>query len=140
MYFKSQNCVTAKLQMKNVNWKSQYVSLQNSNSKPAEAAVRRCSSKCLQENTCVGFSFLIKFQALCLQYYSRETPTQVFSCEYCKIFKNSFFHRTSLMASAAPGVIRDLEIMLSIYKLNMTIMSFQHKMNVDIWCPRRFNI
>ena len=44
------------------------------------------------------------------------------------------------MASAAPGVIRDLEIMLSIYKLNMTIMSFQHKRNVGIWCPRRINI
>ena len=23
-----------------------------------------------------------------------DTPTQVFSCEYCEIFKNSFFYRT----------------------------------------------
>ena len=24
----------------------------------------------------------------------KETPTQVFSCEICEIFKNSFFNRT----------------------------------------------
>ena len=27
-------------------------------------------------------------------------PTQVFSCEYCKTFKNSFFYRTPLLASS----------------------------------------
>ena len=26
-----------------------------------------------------------------LEHYWKETPTQVFSCEYCEIFKNSFF-------------------------------------------------
>ena len=26
-----------------------------------------------------------------LQLYQKETPTQVFSCENCEIFKNSFF-------------------------------------------------
>ena len=25
------------------------------------------------------------------QLYKKETPTQMFSCEYCDIFKNSFF-------------------------------------------------
>ena len=29
-----------------------------------------------------------------LQLYERETPAQMFSCEYCEIFKNSFFYRT----------------------------------------------
>ena len=29
---------------------------------------------------------------LCLSF--EETPTQVFSCKICKIFKNTFFHRT----------------------------------------------
>ena len=28
----------------------------------------------------------------------RETPTQVFSCEYCEIFNNSFFYRTPPVA------------------------------------------
>ena len=26
-----------------------------------------------------------------LELYQRETPTKVFTCEYCEIFKNSFF-------------------------------------------------
>ena len=34
--------------------------------------------------------FLIKLQAF-RQFYQKETPTQVLSCEYCEIFKSSFF-------------------------------------------------
>ena len=30
----------------------------------------------------------------------KNKPTQVFSCEYCEIFKNSFIHRTPLVAAA----------------------------------------
>ena len=30
-------------------------------------------------------------QQLCLQLYKTETPMHLFSCEYCKIFKNSYF-------------------------------------------------
>ena len=29
----------------------------------------------------------------------KETLTQVFSCEFCKIFKNTFFHRTHLVVA-----------------------------------------
>ena len=54
-----------------------------------EAVVRRCFSKQVfltmllysQEKTCVGGEIL----------------TQVFSCEYFEIFKNSFFYRTPLV-------------------------------------------
>ena len=35
-----------------------------------------------QENTCTRVSFLIKL---------KETLAQVFSCEFCEIFKNTFF-------------------------------------------------
>ena len=28
-----------------------------------------------------------------IQLHWKETPTQVFSCEFCEIFKNSFFYR-----------------------------------------------
>ena len=35
--------------------------------------------------------------------YLKETPTQVFSCEYCEIFKNSFFYRTPLVAASEPS-------------------------------------
>ena len=33
--------------------------------------------------------FLIKLQGL--QLYLKDTPTQVFSCEYCEIFKKTYF-------------------------------------------------
>ena len=35
-----------------------------------------------------------------LQLYQKETPTQVFSCKYCEIVKNSFLYRTPLMAAS----------------------------------------
>ena len=42
------------------------------------------------ESTCVGVYFFIKLFNLGLQPYYKETPAQVFSGEYCEIFKNSF--------------------------------------------------
>ena len=52
----------------------------------------RCSAKKVflkisqnsQKNTCARVSFFIKLPA------KKETPGQVFSCEFCKIFKNTF--------------------------------------------------
>ena len=63
---------------------------------PAEAAARRCSRKYVflkilqnsQENTCEAFNFI-----------KRETPTQVFFCIFCDIFKNNLF--TEHLSSAA---------------------------------------
>ena len=66
--------------------------------KLSEAAVCRCSSKqvflkisqCSQK-THVFESLFNKAGTLkaCI-FIKKEIPTQVFSCEYCKIFKNSF--------------------------------------------------
>ena len=39
-----------------------------------------------QENTC----------AKTCNFNKKETLAQVFSCEFCEIFKNIFFHRTPL--------------------------------------------
>ena len=39
-----------------------------------------------QKNTCAKVSFLIKLQAY---NFKKETLAQVFSCEFCKIFKNT---------------------------------------------------
>ena len=36
-------------------------------------------------------SLLIKLQAWSHATLLKETPTQVFSCEYCDIFQNNFF-------------------------------------------------
>ena len=35
---------------------------------------------------------------MCLQLYQKETPTQGFSCDFCEIFKNTFFYRTPPVA------------------------------------------
>ena len=53
-----------------------------------------------QENTCARVSFLIKLQALRLQLFKRDTLTQVFSYEFCEISKNTFVHRTPLVAAS----------------------------------------
>ena len=41
-----------------------------------------------QENICARVNFLIKLQD---NFIKKETLAQVFSCEYCKIFKSTFF-------------------------------------------------
>ena len=33
-------------------------------------------------------------------FIKKYTPTQLFFCEYCEIFKNRFFYRTPLMAAS----------------------------------------
>ena len=48
-------------------------------------------SQNLQENTYVGLYFLIKLQVI-----KKETPAQVFSCEFCEIFKNTQFTQKHL--------------------------------------------
>ena len=60
---------------------------------------RRCSIKKVflnisqnsQENTCARVSSLIKFQAEPYNFIKTETLAQVFSFEFCEIFKNTFF-------------------------------------------------
>ena len=47
-----------------------------------------------QEHTCVRVSFLIKLQASACNFIKKETLAHVFSCEFFKVCKNSFFYRT----------------------------------------------
>ena len=66
--------------------------------KKLEAVARRSSVQKLflkmlqnaQENTCVGVCFSLKMQAY---FIEKDTPTQVFSCEFCDIFKHIFFNK-----------------------------------------------
>ena len=64
-----------------------------------------------QGNTCVGVSFSKSCGADGLQLYEKETPTQVFSCEYCEIFENSFFCRIPPVA-AFVSLIRNCSVLL----------------------------
>ena len=48
-----------------------------------------------QETLCWSF-FLITLQVFkptTLQVYEKVAPTHIFSCEYCKIFKNTYFEK-----------------------------------------------
>ena len=45
----------------------------------------------LLENTCARVSFLIKLQVEAYNFIKKEALAQVFSCEYCEVFKNRFF-------------------------------------------------
>ena len=75
---------------------------------PEEAVTGRCCVEKLpfkisqnsQDNTCARVSILIK--SLFYNFIKKETPTQVFSCEFCEIFKNNFFHRTPPVAASEP--------------------------------------
>ena len=49
--------------------------------------------------------FLIKLQAEACNFIKKKTLTQVFSCEFCEISKNTFSHRTPLVA-ASETIIR----------------------------------
>ena len=70
--------------------------------KSTEAVAQRCSVKNLfieifqnsYQNTCVRVSFFIKLQASMCNFIKKETLAQVFPCEFCKIFKNTYFYRT----------------------------------------------
>ena len=46
-----------------------------------------------QEHTCARVSSLIKLEVI-----KKETLAQVFSCEFCKISRNTFSYRTSPVA------------------------------------------
>ena len=57
-------------------------------------------------------------------FIKKETLTQVFSCEFCEISKNSFFHRTPLIA--APGVSIMSFLLLRLYRLVKKYMSLSN--------------
>ena len=51
-------------------------------------------------NTCVRVAFLIKLQASAFDFIKKETLAQVFSCELCEIYKNTFSYRTPPVAAS----------------------------------------
>ena len=44
-----------------------------------------------QQQICARVSFLIKLQVSASNLIKKEALVQVFSCEFCEIFKNTFF-------------------------------------------------
>ena len=64
------------------------------------------TSKNSRENTCARYSFLIKLQTSGLHFIKKETLIQVFSCEFSKIFKNTFFREQLWMTSSEHCTLR----------------------------------
>ena len=62
-----------------------------------------------QENTCARVSFLIKLQASARNFIKKETLAQMFSSEFCKISKNTLFHRTPLVAASVYSPERKIQ-------------------------------
>ena len=52
-----------------------------------------------QEDTCARVSLLIK-SYFNKGFIKKETLAQVFSCEFCEIFKNTFFYRIPPLAAS----------------------------------------
>ena len=73
-----------------------------------EAVAQRCSLKKVfveilqnsQENTCARVSFFIMLRPEVCNFIKNETLVQVFSCEFCKISKNTPCYREPLVAAS----------------------------------------
>ena len=72
-------------------------------------------SQNLQENACARVSFLIKLQGSACSLIKNETSGQVFSCEFCETFKNTFFHRTSPITP-----VNYFNFILNVFELNLS--------------------
>ena len=53
-----------------------------------------------QENTCARVFSLRKLQSKAYKFIKKETLVQVFSCKFYQISKNTFLHRTLLVAAS----------------------------------------
>ena len=81
-------------------------------------------SQYLQENTCVGVSFFKKVTGLrpC-NFIKKETPTRVFSCKICEIFKNTYFEEHLRTAPSESTMKKELSIGI-LYSYIMVAMKF----------------
>ena len=69
-------------------------------SEVAAGVVVKNSSKFTEKYLCPSF-FVNKVALL-----KKETPTHVFSCEFCEVFMNTVFYRTPLVAdSLIPNIL-----------------------------------
>ena len=57
-------------------------------------------------------SFGFKLQASSRNFIKKETLAQVFSCEFCEISKNTFYHRTPLVAASVHLILYHFYLVL----------------------------
>ena len=79
-----------------------------------EVVAQRCSVKKVllktlqnsQENTCAK------------AFIKKEIFAQVFACEFCEIFKNTFFHRTRLVDASVTTLSCIYDVMMELFPEN----------------------
>ena len=57
-----------------------------------------------QENISARDSFLIKLRTQACNFIKKDTLAQVFSCEFCEIFKDSYFYRSPPVAASETAI------------------------------------
>ena len=111
---------------------STWISLGKIPLKVSEAVVRRCSSKYVVWKVSQILHEIPVSQSLYnqdagpridLQLDYKETPTQEFSCDICKIIKNTFFHRTPPMA-ASTADLQTKDLLHKSYRKTSVTASF----------------
>ena len=70
--------------------------IQSGQGKTLEVVFWKCSAKKVLKNfrrkiLVLESLFEVTFQVFRSETFLKETPTQVFSCEYCEVFENNFF-------------------------------------------------
>ena len=76
-----------------------------------------------QENPCVRVSFLMRLQKSEIRNFNKkETLAQVFSREYCAIFKNTFFYRTPPVAPSGKIRRKSLKSAKFQFQLFLTVL------------------
>ena len=97
------------------------------------AVIRRCSAKKVFLTNFVKFTGKHLCQSLIFDkvagLHLQETQAQMFSCEFCEIFKNTFFNRTTLVAAC---VMRNVENRFEIKNMDtLTLKSTESSNRYD---------
>ena len=84
-----------------------------------------------QKNTYARVSFLIKLQTHACNFIKKETLAQVFSCEFCKIFKKTFFTENFLKTASAIQKRFSLKMLSNVIVLEISLKGL--KKTCEIW-------
>ena len=130
-----------------------------------EAVARRCSFKKAVLKSFAKFtgkrfllnkslSYLIKLQASACNFIKKETLAQVFSGEFCEIFRNNFFSTTPPLAAPAFTIAGNCNPYFSLLSLKLIFLLYstlaQHRLtwlcieflllDMNIWYSSFFKI
>ena len=68
-----------------------------------------------QENTCARVSILLKLEASACNFIKKDSLAQVFSCEFCEIFLDTFFTEHLWAIASMYGKIFPLQKVIFVF-------------------------